>query len=36
MRPHWSYMSKKLISSQFNLTIPHWQTSLAGCLSLLD
>ncbi|MFT5640892.1 MAG: dTDP-4-dehydrorhamnose reductase [Cyclobacteriaceae bacterium] len=34
-RPHYSVMDKSKIKEAFNITIPHWRSSLKECLSKL-
>ncbi len=34
-RPHYSVLDKTLIKNTFDISIPHWQDSLAACLNLL-
>ena len=34
-RPHYSVLNKQKIKSTFDITIPHWQTSLANCIGKL-
>ncbi|MDD6253623.1 MAG: dTDP-4-dehydrorhamnose reductase [Bacteroidales bacterium] len=34
-RPHYSVLDKTLVKKTFGVTIPHWRTSLAECLSIL-
>ncbi len=35
-RPHFSVMNKAKIKATFDISIPHWRTSLVKCLELLD
>ncbi|MGM9738392.1 MAG: dTDP-4-dehydrorhamnose reductase [Candidatus Cryptobacteroides sp.] len=34
-RPHYSVLDKTLVKKTFGVSIPHWRTSLAECLSIL-
>lgn len=35
-RPHYSVLDKSKIKSVYGIEIPHWETSLAECIDLLD
>lgn len=35
-RPHYSVLDKSLIKSTFGIEIPHWLTSLAECVEILN
>lgn len=35
-RPHYSVLDKTLIKKTFNITIPHWEQSLAECVAALE
>ncbi|MGL4908725.1 MAG: dTDP-4-dehydrorhamnose reductase [Bacteroidales bacterium] len=35
-RPHYSVLNKRKIKSKYKIDIPHWQTSLASCINILQ